>query len=69
MSLVMPWASVKVSRESVCCVMIKGVNRVQKIRNTWTLGVVQAIRVLCDFRPSLFSSNVTKSLVPMNSKN
>ncbi len=26
----------------------------QKIRNTWTLGVVQAIRVLCDFGPSFF---------------
>jgi hypothetical protein len=54
MSLVMPWASMRVSRESVCCVMIRGVNRVQKIGNTWTLGVVQAVRVLCDFGPSFF---------------
>jgi hypothetical protein len=54
MSLVMPWASVRVSRESLCCVMIRGVNHVQKIGNTWTLGVVQAIRVLCDFGPSFF---------------
>jgi hypothetical protein len=48
MSLVLQWASVRVSRESVCCVMIRGVNLVHKIRNTWTLGVVQAVRVLCD---------------------
>jgi len=54
MSLVLQWASVKVSRESVCCVMIRGVNRVQKIKNTWTFGVVQVVRVLCDFGPSLF---------------
>jgi hypothetical protein len=54
MSLVMPWASVRVSRELVRCVMIRGVNRVQKIMNTWTLGVVQAVKVLCDFGPSLF---------------
>jgi hypothetical protein len=59
MSLVMPWASVRVNRESVCCVMIRGVNRVQKIRNTWTIEVVQAIIVLCDFRPSLFGYTIT----------
>jgi hypothetical protein len=40
MSLVLQWASMRVSMESVCYVMIRGVNRVQKIRNTWTLGVV-----------------------------
>jgi hypothetical protein len=45
---------VRVNRESVCCVMIRGVNLVHKIRNTWTLRVVQAVKVLCDFGPSLF---------------
>ncbi len=28
-----------------------------RIRNTWTLGVVQAVKVLCDFGPSLFGYN------------
>ncbi len=31
-----------------------GVNLVQKIRNTLTLGFVQAVRVLCDVGSSLF---------------
>jgi hypothetical protein len=33
---------------------IGGLNCVKKFRKTWTLGVVQAVSVLCDFGPSLF---------------
>ncbi len=45
----------RVSKKSVCCVMIRDANQVRRVdQEHLGVGIVKAVGALCDFGPSLF---------------